>query len=113
MSLARRWETIEVGARLEVGFLRMITILEFHLDDRFAPALRTLDLTDRVLYVGTFSKTRVSVASLGLHSGAPRHSRPILYRAKLLDDLGCATMEQARLEPSSKAASMKRHLVRP
>jgi GntR family transcriptional regulator/MocR family aminotransferase len=109
MSLARRLELLKWAARTGSWIFEDDYDTEFHLDDRSLPALRTLDLTDRVLYVGTFSKTLFPSLRLG-YIVCPKALRDDLYRAKLLDDLGCATMEQAALGTFIQSGQYERHL---
>ena len=109
MSLARRLELLKWAVRTGSWIFEDDYDTEFHLDDRSLPALRTLDLTDRVLYVGTFSKTLFPSLRLG-YIVCPKALRDDLYRAKLLDDLGCATMEQAALATFIQSRQYERHL---
>jgi len=109
MSLARRLELLKWAARTGSWIFEDDYDSEFHLDDRSLPALRSLDLTDRVLYVGTFSKTLFPSLRLG-YIVCPKALRDDLYRAKLLDDLGCATMEQAALGTFIQSRQYERHL---
>ena len=109
MSLARRLELLKWAARTGSWIFEDDYDSEFHLDDRSLPALRSLDLTDRVLYVGTFSKTLFPSLRLG-YIVCPKALRDDLYRAKLLDDLGCATMEQAALATFIQSRQYERHL---
>jgi GntR family transcriptional regulator / MocR family aminotransferase len=109
MTLARRLELLKWAARTGSWVFEDDYDTEFHLDDRSLPALRTLDLTDRVLYVGTFSKTLFPSLRLG-YIVCPKELRDDLYRAKLLDDLGCAAMEQAALGTFIQSGQYERHL---
>jgi GntR family transcriptional regulator / MocR family aminotransferase len=82
---------------------------EFHSGDRPLPALRSLDLADRVLYVGSFSKTLFPSLRLG-YIVCPKAIRDDLYKAKLMDDLGSAAMEQAALGTFMQSGQYEKHL---
>jgi GntR family transcriptional regulator/MocR family aminotransferase len=73
------------------------------------PALRSLDLADRVLYVGSFSKTLFPSLRLG-YIVCPAALRDALYKAKLLDDLGSPSVEQAALATFIQSRQYEKHL---
>ena len=79
---------------------------EFHSGNRPAPALYSLDLADRVIYAGTFSKTMFPSLRLG-YIVCPQVLRRDLFTAKLLDDLGSPLIEQAALATVFRPANTK------
>lgn len=109
MTQNRRLELLKWAARNGSWIFEDDYDTEFHSGDKPIPALRSLDLADRVLYVGTFSKTLFPSLRLG-YIVCPKALRDDLYRAKLLDDLGCATMEQAALGTFIQSGQYERHL---
>lgn len=96
MTTVRRLELLKWAARTDGWILEDDYDSEFHAGDRPLPALRSLDLADRVLYVGSFSKTLFPSLRLG-YIVCPKAIRQDLFRAKLMDDLGSSVMEQAAL----------------
>ena len=82
---------------------------EFHAGGRPLPALRSLDLADRVLYVGSFSKTLFPSLRLG-YIVCPAALRDALYKAKLLEDLGSPSVEQAALATFIQSRQYEKHL---
>ena len=87
----------------------MITIRNFTPAGRPLPALRSLDLADRVLYVGSFSKSLFPSLRLG-YIVCPAALRDALYKAKLLDDLGSPSVEQAALATFIQSRQYEKHL---
>src|SRR6202044_3723792 len=87
MTLNRRLELLQWAARTGSWIFEDDYDTEFHAGGRPLPALRSLDLADRVLYVGSFSKTLFPSLRLG-YIVCPAALRDALYKAKLLDDLG-------------------------
>jgi GntR family transcriptional regulator/MocR family aminotransferase len=71
--------------------------------------LRTLDAGDRVVYVGSFSKMMYPSLRLA-YVVCPEGLRKDLIRAKMLEDLGCAAIEQAALHSLFERGSFDRHL---
>src|ERR1700744_5231458 len=96
MSLNRRLELLKWDAQTGGWIFEDDYDTEFHAGSRPLPALRSLDLADRVLYVGSFSKTLFPSLRLG-YIVCPAALRDVLYMAKLLDDLGSPSVEQAAL----------------
>ena len=109
MTLIRRLELLKWAARTGSWIFEDDYDTEFHAGGRSLPALRSLDLADRVLYVGTFSKTLFPSLRLG-YIVCPKALRDDLYRAKRLDDLGCAAVEQAALATFIQSGQYERHL---
>ena len=96
MTTERRLQLLKQATLTDSWILEDDYDSEFHSGDRPLPALRSLDLADRVLYVGSFSKTLFPSLRLG-YIVCPKAIRDHLYRAKLMDDLGSAAMQQAAL----------------
>ena len=73
------------------------------------PALRSLDCSDRVIYVGSFSKMMFPSLRLA-YVVCPASLRRDLVRAKMMDDMGCPAIEQAAMHLLFKRGAFDRHL---
>lgn len=109
MTLNRRLELLKWAARSGSWIFEDDYDTEFHAGGRPLPALRSLDLADRVLYVGSFSKTLFPSLRLG-YIVCPATIRDSLYKAKLLDDLGSPSVEQAALATFIQSRQYEKHL---
>jgi GntR family transcriptional regulator/MocR family aminotransferase len=109
MTLNRRLELLKWAARTGSWIFEDDYDTEFHAGGRPLPALRSLDLADRVLYVGSFSKTLFPALRLG-YIVCPAALRDALYKAKLLDDLGSPAVEQAALATYIQSRQYEKHL---
>jgi GntR family transcriptional regulator/MocR family aminotransferase len=109
MSLNRRLELLKWAARTGCWIFEDDYDTEFHAGERPLPALRSLDLADRVLYVGSFSKTLFPALRLG-YIVCPAALRDALYKTKLLDDLGSPSVEQAALATFIQSRQYEKHL---
>ncbi len=109
MTLNRRLELLKWAARTGSWVFEDDYDTEFHAGGRPLPALRSLDLADRVLYVGSFSKTLFPALRLG-YIVCPAALRDALYKAKLLDDLGSPAVEQAALATFIQSRQYEKHL---
>lgn len=109
MSLSRRLELLKWAARTGSWIFEDDYDTEFHAGGRPLPALRSLDLADRVLYVGSFSKSLFPSLRLG-YIVCPAALRDALYKAKLLDDLGSPSVEQAALATFIQSRQYEKHL---
>jgi GntR family transcriptional regulator/MocR family aminotransferase len=109
MTLNRRLELLEWASGSGAWIFEDDYDTEFHSKARPLPALRSLDLSDRVIYAGTFSKTLFPSLRLG-YIVCPRALRDHLYKAKLLEDLGSPTMEQAALGTFIQSGQYEKHL---
>ena len=109
MTLNRRLELLKWAARTGSWIFEDDYDTEFHAGGRPLPALRSLDLADRVLYVGSFSKTLFPSLRLG-YIVCPAALRDALYKAKLLDDLGSPSVEQAALATYIQSRQYEKHL---
>ena len=111
MTQTRRLELLSWAAHTKSWIFEDDYDTEFHSGIRPLPALRSLDLADRVLYVGTFSKTVFPSLRLG-YIVCPKPLRDDLFRAKMLDDLGCPAVEQAALGTFIHSRQYEKHLRR-
>jgi GntR family transcriptional regulator/MocR family aminotransferase len=109
MTLPRRLELLKWAAEAESWIFEDDYDSEFHSGEGALPTLRSLDLADRVIYVGSFSKTLFPSLRLG-YIVCPRPLRDHLFRAKMLDDLGSPAMEQAALATFIQSGQYERHL---
>jgi GntR family transcriptional regulator / MocR family aminotransferase len=109
MTLNRRLELLKWAAKTGSWIFEDDYDTEFHAGDRPLPALRSLDLADRVLYVGSFSKTLFPSLRLG-YIVCPAGLRDALYKAKLLEDLGSPSVEQAALATFIQSRQYEKHL---
>lgn len=109
MSLARRIELLAYAERHGSWVFEDDYDGDFDFDRRPLPALRSLDLGERVIYVGTFSKTVFPALRLG-YIVCRRELRRDLVTAKMLDDLGCPDIEQAALATFMHSGQFEKHL---
>ena len=65
MSLIRRLELLDVAQTLDSWIIEDDYDSEFHYEERTQPALKALDKQNRVLYVGSFSKSIFPAMRLG------------------------------------------------
>jgi GntR family transcriptional regulator/MocR family aminotransferase len=109
MTLSRRLQLLKWAAQTGSWIFEDDYDTEFHAGERPLPALRSLDLADRVLYVGSFSKTLFPSLRLG-YIVCPAALRDALYQAKLLEDLGSPSVEQAALATFIQSRQYEKHL---
>jgi GntR family transcriptional regulator/MocR family aminotransferase len=109
MSLTRRLELLEWAKRTGAWIFEDNYDAEFHAGRRSDPALCSLDLAERTIYVGSFSKTLFPSLRLG-YIVCPSGLRNDLIMAKLLDDLGSPTIEQAALATFIQSRQYEKHL---
>jgi GntR family transcriptional regulator / MocR family aminotransferase len=109
MSLARRMALLDYAAERGCWIVEDDYDGEFRYDGVAIPALRSLDVRDRVVYVGSFSKVLFPALRLG-YVVCPRGLRDDLIAAKMNDDLGCGTIEQAALAELMQSGAFDRHL---
>jgi GntR family transcriptional regulator / MocR family aminotransferase len=109
MSLERRMALLEYAAERRCWVVEDDYDGEFRYDGAAIPALRSLDVRDRVIYLGTFSKVLFPGLRLG-YVVCPRGLRDDLVAAKLLDDVACASIEQAALAELMRSGAFDRHL---
>jgi GntR family transcriptional regulator/MocR family aminotransferase len=111
MSLERRVELLDVASRQGSWILEDDYNSEFHFRERPLAALRSLDFSGRVIYVGTFSKTLFPSLRLGFIV-CPPGIRDDLCRVKRLDDLGSPSVEQAALAAFMRSRQFEKYLRR-
>ena len=109
MSLARRIELLQLTARQRSWIFEDDYDGEFRYGARPIAALRSLDGGERVIYVGTFSKSIFPSLRLG-YIVCPRGLRDDLLTAKRLDDCGCSAIDQAALAAFMQGRQFERHL---
>lgn len=96
MSFERRTALLAYAARHGSWIFEDDYDSEFRYVGDPLPALRSLELSDRVIYVGTFSKSLFPALRLAYIVCPAVLYEDLLY-AKRLDDLGCASIDQAAL----------------
>lgn len=84
---------------------------EFGFEGRALPALRALDAGDRVIYIGTFSKTILPSLRLG-YIVCPRSLRDDIVLAKRTMDVASSGIEQQALARFMASGAFDRHLKR-
>ncbi|HEY0858847.1 MAG TPA: PLP-dependent aminotransferase family protein [Albitalea sp.] len=111
MSLARRMELLQHAARVGCWIVEDDYDGEFGFEGRMLPALRSLDRDDRVVYVGTFSKTILPSLRLG-YIVCPQALRRDVLLAKRLADFASPGIEQVALAHFMSSGAYERHLRR-
>jgi GntR family transcriptional regulator / MocR family aminotransferase len=109
MSLPRKMELLRWAKANDCWVLEDDYDAEFYAGGHPIPALRSLDIGDRVIYVGAFSKTLLPSLRLGYVVCPPTLSRD-LFNAKLLDDLSSPAIEQAALAVYIQTRQYEKHL---
>jgi len=109
MTLERRIELLKWAARADSWIFEDDYDSEFHSGDRPVASLRSLDLSERVIYVGSLSKTLFPSLRLG-YIVCPKGLRDDLFKAKQLDDLGSPAIEQAALATFMQSRQFDNHL---
>jgi GntR family transcriptional regulator / MocR family aminotransferase len=109
MSLTRRLQLLEWAKKTGAWIFEDNYDAEFHSGRRADPDLCSLDLAERTIYVGSFSKTLFPSLRLG-YIVCPAGLRSDLIMAKLLDDLASPTIEQAALATFVQSRQYEKHL---
>jgi GntR family transcriptional regulator/MocR family aminotransferase len=109
MSQARREELLGYATQHSSWIIEDDYDGEFRYDTAQIPALRSLDAGERVLYVGSFSKTLFPGMRLG-YLICPTGLLEDFRRAKRYDDLGCGSIEQHALATFMHSGAFERHL---
>ncbi|MES2940550.1 MAG: PLP-dependent aminotransferase family protein [Pseudomonadota bacterium] len=109
MSLERRMALLDHAERRGAWIVEDDYDGEFRFAGPLTPALRSLDTTGRVLYVGSFSKLLFPAMRLGYVICPPALSADF-RSAKMLDDLGCSPIEQRALADLMEGPGFERHL---
>jgi GntR family transcriptional regulator/MocR family aminotransferase len=109
MSLERRIQLLNYAATHRCWIFEDDYDGELHYDQRPLAALSSLDVSKRVIYSGTFSKTLFPGLRLG-YMVCPQSLRSDLSRAKDLDDRGCSAIEQIALASFLESRQYEKHL---
>jgi GntR family transcriptional regulator/MocR family aminotransferase len=109
MSVERRMALLDHADRHGIWIIEDDYDGEFRFAGAPLPALRSLDTSGRVLYVGSFSKVMFPALRLGWLI-CPPSLREDLARAKLLHDVGCPGIEQLALAALMSNGAFERHL---
>jgi GntR family transcriptional regulator / MocR family aminotransferase len=96
LPLERRNELLRLAARHGTWIMEDDSLGEYPNQGQSMAALRSLDLWDRVVYVGSFSRTLFPSLRLG-YVVCPESLRTDLCTAKRLDDLGSSEIVQVAL----------------
>lgn len=111
LSLARRMELFAYARRHDAWVVEDDYDGEFRYDGRPLAALRSLDRGDRVVYIGSFSKTVFPSLRLG-YMVVPRALREDFVTAKWSLDFGSSAIEQAAMASFIASGGFERHLRR-
>lgn len=111
MSLKRRIELLQLTEKHGSWILEDDYDGEFRYGARPIAALRSLDGGERVIYVGSFSKSMFPSMRLG-YIVCPPAIRDDLFIAKRLDDGGCSAIDQAALAAFMQGRQFEKHLRR-
>jgi GntR family transcriptional regulator/MocR family aminotransferase len=109
MSIERRMALLDHADRHGTWIIEDDYDGEFRFAGPPLPALRSLDTSGRVLYIGSFSKVMFPALRLG-YIVCPRSLADDLARAKLLHDVGCPAIEQLALAELMNNGAFERHL---
>ena len=109
LSLKRRIELLRYAAANNCWIFEDDYDGEYHYETRPLPALRSLDVAERVIHAGSFSKTLFPGLRLG-YVVCPPALRNDLIKVKSLDDLGCSSIEQAALATFLESRQYEKHL---
>lgn len=109
MSLARRLELLRYAEQHDGWVVEDDYDGEFRYDAQPLAALRSLDRLDRVIYVGTFSKTLFPMLRLG-YMVMPAALRESFLAAKWMSDIASPAVEQAALAHFMATGGFERHL---
>ena len=111
MTLARRLELLHAARRFRAWVLEDDYDSEFRYSSRPIPALQGLDHDDRVIYLGTFSKTLFPGLRLG-YAVLPLDLVDSFKAARSVLDVHSPVLEQAVLAEFIAAGYFERHLRR-
>jgi GntR family transcriptional regulator/MocR family aminotransferase len=109
LSLERRSALLEFARRRQCWILEDDYDGEFAIAGRRIPALKSLDVDGRVLYVGSFSKTLFPHLRLG-YVVCPPSLRADAVVVKRLMDLGTSACEQIAMAGLMASGAFERHL---
>jgi GntR family transcriptional regulator/MocR family aminotransferase len=111
MSLPRRLALMQYAESKSCWVLEDDYDSEFRYDSQPLAALRSLDRTERVIYVGTFSKVMFGSMRLG-YMLLPRALYQDFVNARYLADTGGMAIEQAAMAHFMESGAFERHLWR-
>jgi len=111
LSLSRRLALLDYARRHQCWIFEDDYDGEFRYDAKPIAALRSLDESGHVIYIGTFSKALFPSLRLG-YIVMPAQLRADFVMAKWLDDFGAPTVEQAALANFMANGGFERHLRR-
>jgi GntR family transcriptional regulator/MocR family aminotransferase len=111
LSASRRKQLLEYAKERRCWILEDDYDGEFRYADKPLPALRSTDENDRVIYVGSFSKTLFPSLRLG-YLVMPRALRRDFIATKWASDFGAPSIEQTALARYMKSGAFERHLRR-
>ncbi|WP_028536491.1 PLP-dependent aminotransferase family protein [Paludibacterium yongneupense] len=111
LSLPRRIALLEWAQQRDAIIIEDDYDGEFRFEGRALEALKNLDRADRVVYVGTFSKTIFPELRIG-YLVPPRTLNPSLRRSKQLADWHSASLTQTALAKFMLDGDFARHLRR-
>lgn len=111
LSLARRQALLAWATDANAYVIEDDYDSEFRYAGRAIPSLKSLDEDDRVLYVGTFSKTLLPSLRMA-YLVVPPALRAVFRTAKWLSDWAAPTFEQIALARSLASGDFERHLRR-
>jgi GntR family transcriptional regulator/MocR family aminotransferase len=109
MTARRRSELIERCAKRSAVIIEDDYDSEFRFSDRPLDALQTLDRSQAVCYVGTFSKSLLPELRLG-YIVAPRWALPALVAAKQIADGYSSPLTQATVALLIREGYLARHI---
>jgi GntR family transcriptional regulator/MocR family aminotransferase len=111
LPLERRIELLRIAAKHGIWILEDDYDGESRYQRESMAALRSLDVWDRVIYVGSFSKTLFPSLRLG-YLVCPESLRTDLCTAKRLDDLGSPEIVQVALAAFIRSGQFAKYLRR-
>jgi GntR family transcriptional regulator / MocR family aminotransferase len=109
MTLPRRLALLAWADRHNAAIIEDDYDSEFRFGGRPIEPLRMLDTTDRVIYVGSFSKTMLPTLRLGFIV-TPPSLRTAMHKAKFVTDWHTATTVQAALAQFIDGGGFARHI---
>jgi len=111
LSLARRQALLAWAEASNAYVIEDDYDSEFRYAGRAIPSLKSLDEHDRVIYVGTFSKTLLPSLRMA-YLVVPASLRAVFRTAKWLSDWAAPSFEQIALAKSLGSGDFERHLRR-
>ncbi len=111
MSLARRRALIDVARRHDEMILEDTPYRDIRFEGKSLPTLKSLDVDERVIHVGSFSK----ILAPGLRTGWVVASQPVIEKLALLKlaaDTQCSTLNMAAISLLLETFDLERHIAR-